>query len=343
LPLGPRTVVVAGDGSGPAARSLAERAGWPLLAEPTSGSRTGAAAIRTYRLLLRSAKLAGQIERVVVFGRPTLSRPVTELLSRPDVDVVVVSPRPWWPDPGLTAGLVTTAVRVSATDDIRWTEAWRAADRELSRRLDALVAAEPGLTPYEVAAVVSATMPPRGLLVVGSSNPIRDLDLMATAPPVGNRHKVIANRGLSGIDGTVSTAVGASLGRDSSRSVALMGDLTFVHDANGLVLGPDEPRPDLTIVVVNDDGGGIFATLEQGAPEHSASFERVSATPHHLDLAALCAASATPHERVEDAAGLRAALARNPSGIQVIEVPADRRRRRELDLRIRALTDTPAG
>ena len=81
---------------------------------------------------------------------------------------------------------------------------------------------------------------------------------------------MIANRGLSGIDGTVSTAIGAALGRPhGTRNLALMGDVTFLHDSNGLVLGPDEPRPDLTIVVVNDDGGSIFSMLEQGAPEHA--------------------------------------------------------------------------
>ena len=74
-----------------------------------------------------------------------------------------------------------------------------------------------------------------------------------------------------------------------------MGDLTFLHDSTGLVIGPDEPRPDLTIVVVNDDGGGIFSLLEQGAAEHAAAFERVFGTPHGVDLAALCAATRTPH------------------------------------------------
>ena len=103
---------------------------------------------------------------------------------------------------------------------------------------------------------------------------------------VGDRRKVIANRGLSGIDGTVSTAIGAALGRrPSTRRFALMGDVTFLHDANGLVLGPDEPRPDLTIVVVNDDGGSIFAMLEQGAPEHADRFDRLFGTPHGVDLA----------------------------------------------------------
>ena len=106
------------------------------------------------------------------------------------------------------------------------------------------------------------------------------------------------NRGVGGIDGTVSSAVGAAL---ASRwpGYAIMGDLTFLHDANGLLIGPDEPRPDLCVIVLNDDGGGIFGLLEPGAPEHAGVFERVFGTPHGVDIAALCAATRTPHEVVE--------------------------------------------
>src|SRR4029453_9072301 len=108
------------------------------------------------------------------------------------------------------------------------------------------------------------------------------------------------------IDGTVSTAVGMALGRrDASRTIALLGDVTFLHDANGLVLGPDEPRPDLTLVGVNDDGGSLFATLEQGAEPYAPAFERVFGTPHRVDLEALCAATRTAYTRAESVAELR--------------------------------------
>lgn len=354
LPAGPRTVVVAGDDAGPAARVLAEAGGWPLLAEPTSGARTGSAPVRTYRLLLGGHPLAARIERVVVFGHPTLSRPVARLLARPDVEVVVVSRGPTWVDAGFEAATVAAAVRIDGPGDDApgidgpgddgWAAAWHDADREVSSALDDLVAGEPGLTAFEVAAEVSAAVPANGLLVVGSSNPVRDLDLMAASPPVGEHRKIVANRGLAGIDGMVSTAVGAALGRDSSRALALMGDVTFLHDATGLVIGPDEPRPALTVVVVNDDGGSIFATLEQGGPEHARSFERVFATPHHVDVGALCAATGTPHRRVTDLAGLRAALAEpmagspgGAAGVEVVEAVVDRGGRRALDQRIRAL------
>jgi 2-succinyl-5-enolpyruvyl-6-hydroxy-3-cyclohexene-1-carboxylate synthase len=335
LRLGPRTVVVAGDDAGPEARALALSAGWPLLAEPTSGARTGPA-LRTYRLLL-ATELADQVQRVVLFGHPTLSRPVQRLLARPDVEVLDATPS--WTRP---YAVTPVDVEVDVEDlgevgDSAWLAAWQEADASLSRQLDRLVD-EAGFTAYHVARTVSRALPPRGLLVVGASNPIRDLDLMATAYDVGSRRKVIANRGLSGIDGTVSTAIGAALGRETQvRNLALMGDVTFLHDANGLVLGPDEPRPDLTIVVANDDGGSIFATLEQGAEEYAHAYERLFGTPHHVDLAALCQATRTPHWRVDSLAELEHALASPNGGIEVVEAVVDRSRRRELDLAIRAL------
>jgi len=340
LSLGPRTVVVAGDDAGPPARVLAERAGWPLLAEPTSGSRTGENALRCYRLLLHT-ELAARIERVVVVGHPTLSRPVSRLLARDDVEVVAAAAYGVWARRPFRVDRQLGAVEVDAADDPAWLEEWRTADRSVARQLDALLAAEPGLTPYEVAGAVARALPAGGLLVVGASSPIRDLDLMVPRYEVGARRKVVANRGLSGIDGVVSTAVGAALGRDregrGDRNLALMGDVTFLHDANGLVLGPDEPRPDLTIVVVNDDGGSIFAMLEQGAPAHAARFDRLFGTPHGVDLAALCAATRTPHWRVESLGELEHALASPNGGVEVVEVPVRRDNRRDLDARIRAL------
>jgi 2-succinyl-5-enolpyruvyl-6-hydroxy-3-cyclohexene-1-carboxylate synthase len=335
IPPGPRTVVVAGDDAGPRARQLAERAGWPLLAEPSSGSRTGTHALRTYRLLL-GGPLADEVQRVVVFGRPTLSRPVSRLLARDDVEVWARRTGVWGALPG---GADKDFVHLHADEsgDTSWLDRWRDADARVGRGLDALLAAEPALTGYDVAGGVARALPAGGLLVVGSSNPIRDLDLMVPRYEVGARRKVIANRGLSGIDGVVSTAIGAALGRDSTRSLALMGDVTFLHDSNGLVLGPDEPRPDLTIVVVNDDGGSIFATLEQGAEEYADRYERLFGTPHGTDLAALCAATRTAYLRVTSRPDLEQALASPNGGIEVVEAVVRRDDRRDLDARIRAL------
>jgi 2-succinyl-5-enolpyruvyl-6-hydroxy-3-cyclohexene-1-carboxylate synthase len=335
---GPATVVVAGDDAGPAARLLAESANWPLLAEPTSGARNGSHVIRTYRLLLGTS-WADRIERVVVIGSPTLSRPVQRLLGRDELEVVAARPRGVWADRPHPVSLEHVGRFAAAGHDAPdWLDTWREADRSLSERLDALVAAEPELTPYDVAAVVNAAIPAGGMLHVGASNPIRDLDLMARPYPVGERRLIIANRGLAGIDGTLSTAIGAALGRPrTTRAIVYVGDVTFLHDLTALVIGPGEARPDLTIVVANDDGGSIFATLEQGASEHAPAFDKLFGAPHGVDLAALCTGLRVPHWRVDSRDELTQALANPNGGIEVVEAVVRRDNRRELDERIRAL------
>ena len=378
LAAGPRTVVLAGDDAGSAARILAESAGLPLLAEPTSGSRAGDHAIRTYRLLLGTA-LGAAIERVIVIGHPTLSRPVTALLSRLDIALYAVRTRTGVAtDPArraiildvppalassLTQGsalaLMPALTPAMAPDaDAEWLAAWQAADAALADRVDSHVDALPDLHALHVAAEVSAALSPGQSLVVGSSNPIRDLDLMLLPYRPREHRLVVANRGLAGIDGTVSTAIGVALGRAGripppgrgippspedggiprpGRSLAVMGDLTFLHDSGGLLIGPDEPRPDLTIVVVNDDGGSIFALLEQGAPDYAAAFERVFATPVHADLQALAGASHTAYRRVESRVELREALSETATGPLVIEARVGRADRRETAAALGAL------
>ena len=370
LVAGPRTVVLAGDDAGSAARVLAESAGVPLLAEPTSGSRAGDQAIRTYRLLLGTA-LGAAIERVIVIGHPTLSRPVTALLSRPDIALYAVRTRTGVATdparraiildvpPALTPALPLGQTPGLAPDaDAKWLTAWQAADAALAERVDAHVEALPDLHALHVAAEVSAALSPGQSLVVGSSNPIRDLDLMLPPYRPGEHRLVVANRGLAGIDGTVSTAIGVALGRAGripppgrgippspedggiprpGRSLAVMGDLTFLHDSGGLLIGPDEPRPDLTIVVVNDDGGSIFALLEQGTPDYAAAFERVFATPVHADLQALAGASHTAYRRVESRVELREALSETATGPLVIEARVGRADRRETAAALGAL------
>jgi 2-succinyl-5-enolpyruvyl-6-hydroxy-3-cyclohexene-1-carboxylate synthase len=244
-----------------------------------------------------------------------------------------------WPDRPFAVAAEHEAVRTVARGEPAWFDAWREADRATSRDLDRLLAAEPDLTPHEVAGAVSRALPAGGLLFVGASNPVRDLDLMVARYEVGGRRKVIANRGLAGIDGTTSSAIGAALGRPrSTRALALMGDVTFLHDTTGLVIGPREARPDLTIVVVNDDGGSIFATLEQGAPEHADRFDTLFGTPHGVDVASLCAALRIPHLAVTSLPELEQALASANGGIEVVEARVRRDNRRDLDGRIRALT-----
>jgi 2-succinyl-5-enolpyruvyl-6-hydroxy-3-cyclohexene-1-carboxylate synthase len=323
---GPRTVVVAGDGASQAARLAAEAGRWPLFAEPSSRARLGGSVIPSYRLLLGATDLAGQIERVLVFGHPTLSRPVNRLLSRDDVEHVVVSPSSRWPDAGRRATFVVPGIEVTGADGTDWLDRWRQAD-ELARPAIAKVLAEGPLTGPAVAALLAEAIGADDMLVVGSSNAIRDLDLAQVVPI-----RTMANRGLAGVDGTVSTAVGAALA-NAGPTYALVGDLAFLHDANGLVLGPYEPRPDLRIVVLNDNGGGIFSLLEQ---HDAAGFERVFGTPHDVDLAALCAATRTPYELAGTADELTAAVQRTVAGIDFIEVRVDRSGHRDLHARLAA-------
>ncbi|MDV3222470.1 thiamine pyrophosphate-dependent enzyme, partial [Intrasporangium sp.] len=335
LALGPRTVVVAGDDAGPAARLLAEAGNWPLLAEPTSGARVGRQAIRTHRLLLGTG-LRTEIERVVVVGHPTLSRPVTGLISDPAIEVLAVRDRTGTAtDPGRVARVLDQVPTVGpaptpsgAHDVPGWFDRWRAADDALGSAIDAHLARRPG-SPLAIASVVADAVTAHTTLVVGSSNVVRDLDVMARPWPPHEHRFVVGNRGLAGIDGTVSTAVGIALGRaNASRTIAYLGDLTLLHDTNGLLIGPDEPRPDLTLVVLNDDGGAIFAGLEQGAPPYEPAFERVFGTAHHTDLAALCRAHGIAHERVTGPERLAVALQSRPSGIRLLEVPVSRTERR---------------
>ncbi|GAA3613349.1 2-succinyl-5-enolpyruvyl-6-hydroxy-3-cyclohexene-1-carboxylic-acid synthase [Microlunatus ginsengisoli] len=336
---GPRTVVVAGDASPAAGRAIAAqcaRAGVPLIAEPSSNARRGPVALAAGRLALAAGALAAEIERVVVVGRPTLSRPVSALLTRTDVEQIVVAERAGWPDPGRVAPRVLDAVEL-APGDRNWLTRWQRADRRLVDDIAALLADHAltgqGLTGPGLAAALVGSIPPETPLVVGSSNPVRDLDLAPIRADLGD---VYANRGLAGIDGTISTAVGVALAT-ATPAHALVGDLTFLHDLNGLLIGSSEPRPDLRIVVADDAGGSIFATLEHGRPEHAADHERVFATPTGADLAALVAALGISPITVRTAAELAVAVADPPSGIEVVRAVVDRAGRRALDRAITAL------
>jgi len=258
---------------------------------------------------------------------------VQRLLADPEVRVTVLPDRPRWTDvAGTVQAVHRRAPRELALEvDQDWADGLRAADAAAAEAVRGGLDKAAWPTGPAVARDVVAELPPGALLVLGSSNPVRDVAIAAR--PRADLI-VLTNRGVAGIDGTVSTAIGAALAHGRP-SYALLGDLTFLHDWTGLVIGPQEPRPDLTIIVLNDDGGGIFALLEQGAPEHAPAFERIFGTPHGVDLAALCAATRTPYIL----AGTRAELARalRPArGLRVVEVRTDRRGLRELHANLRA-------
>ncbi len=207
-----------------------------------------------------------------------------------------------------------------------FTTVWREA---ATRLVDELEPA-PWPSGLAVAGTLLGALPEDACLFAASSNAARDLDLSGAAGPRGLR--VVASRGLAGIDGCVATAVGLALA-GATPSYALVGDLAFVHDAGALAIGPGEPRPDLTVVVANDDGGGIFALLEPGDPaggERIAAFERIFGTPTGTDLAALCRAFGVPHVVADSPDTLAAQVRCAPSGLRVVEVRLDRARHREI-------------
>jgi 2-succinyl-5-enolpyruvyl-6-hydroxy-3-cyclohexene-1-carboxylate synthase len=332
-----KTLMVIGDAPPAvqrAAMSAAEQIGWPVIAEPTARCGRGVA-LECAPLVAGIDAWLGQHrpDRILMVGRPTLSRAVNRLLSGAVAPVDAVAGTSSWPDPGhavreLYPASVLTGVS-GVTGDPAFTAAWLDAGVRARAAVAGVLDSSPPSGLSAVRAVVDA-MPEESLVYFGSSSVVRDADLVGGPLPA----EVHANRGVAGIDGTVSSAVGAALGRPGVPAYAVVGDLTFLHDANGLVIGPDEPRPDLCIVVVNDNGGGIFGLLEQGAAEHASAFERVFGTPHDADLAALCAATDTPYERVKpDEAA--AALAPRP-GIRVVEIPVRRDGHRELHAQLRA-------
>jgi 2-succinyl-5-enolpyruvyl-6-hydroxy-3-cyclohexene-1-carboxylate synthase len=298
-----------------------------------------------------------------MYGRPTLSRPVTQLLSRSDVELVVVSRRPDWPDPGRRAALVVPAVRVGPAggasvegpecEDPEWLTAWQVAGAAAATAIDLFLdqEAEAGrLTGPLIAREVAAASQVGDVLFVGSSNPIRDLDL--AAGPFEPDVRVLANRGLAGIDGTLSTASGVALalaaGSARGQVRCLVGDLTFLHDIGGLLVGPLEERVQLQVVVLDDGGGGIFGLLEHGVragfgPGQRAIFERVFATPQQADLAALCAGCAVSYQSVDDVAGLRKALVVPPTGTSVIHVRVDRAAHRDVADRLKTAVEAVLG
>ena len=330
----PRTLVVLGDLAPSAVTSTevidwAQASSYPVVAEPVGDHARDRVVPHGPLLLTDTDWLAGHLpDRVLVVGRLTLSRAVAGLLRHPSVRVEVCTAQPQWPDPGHVVHLVHPLVgldgRGQGQPDARWVALWRDAGSAVAQAVSASPA--PWGTGLAVGALVGEALPEGALLFVGSSNPVRDLDLGPA--PRSAPLTVVANRGLAGIDGCLSTAVGLALTTDAP-SYAWVGDLTFVHDSNALAIGRDEPRPDLTVLVTNDGGGGIFRTLEHGAPERAADFDRIFGTPTGTDLGALCRAHGIRHVLAETREAAAEALSAMPRGITVVEVPVDPQSHRE--------------
>jgi 2-succinyl-5-enolpyruvyl-6-hydroxy-3-cyclohexene-1-carboxylate synthase len=314
------TVVIAGHGAG----VHPNLAALPTVAEPTAPH--AANPLHPLALPLLHPK------QVIMLGRPTLHRTVSSLLADPAVPVYALTTGPRWPDVSGNSQATGTRAVTSGVPG----EGWLRRCAEVNRRAVAAVrtqlAAHPLTTGLHVAAAVADALRPGDQLVLGASNPVRDAALVSLN---SEGVSVRSNRGVAGIDGTVSTAIGAALVHDG-RTVALIGDLTFVHDASGLLVGPTEPTPQqLTIVVSNDNGGGIFELLEQGDPRFADVSSRIFGTPHDIDVGALCRAYHIESQQLE-VDSLVDAVNTPFSGTRVLEVKADRSTLRQLHASIKA-------
>ncbi|WP_419145384.1 2-succinyl-5-enolpyruvyl-6-hydroxy-3-cyclohexene-1-carboxylic-acid synthase [Corynebacterium amycolatum] len=334
-----RTLVIAGSN----ASHLPELEDLPTIAEPNAY-----APAHPVHPLAAGAFAQILPEQIVLVGRPTLHRGISKLLANPDIELTVVSEAEnhgfgvEFPDVTANARAVVRHVQTVGEQDPQWTKICEAASelavKSVRETLTESIEAEEPLTGFHVAAALTDSLRTGDNVVLGASNPVRDASYTGLPFPGVNTY---AGRGAAGIDGTVATAIGIALASDREhadeihppRTIALMGDLTFQHDSAALAIGPLEPRPEnLTIVVANDAGGGIFETLEAGSPALRGSFERIFGTPQDVDFEGICQAYGVEHVHVDRLPDLLAQLHPDTDvdGIRVIEVATTRATRRQL-------------
>jgi 2-succinyl-5-enolpyruvyl-6-hydroxy-3-cyclohexene-1-carboxylate synthase len=302
-------VVVAGAGAGEDIARLAAAARWPLLADPLSNARRGEAAIAHYDALLRVPKWGESFtpDLVVRVGDLPTSKPLRQWLAATQARQVAFGGA--WQDPAGAVTEVYEGVPSLEGLDGRWLESWRTADAVAREALGGVIGGE--LNEPSVAVRTAAALGPGDTLFVASSMPVRDLETFAVTGA-----RVLSNRGANGIDGTVATALGVAAA-GPGRTVLLTGDVAVVHDVGGL-LGARRLDAELTIVLINNDGGGIFNFLPvAGQQDH---FEQHVATPHGTDFAALAALAGFAHVRPETPDAFDAAL----SGRTIVEVRTER-------------------
>jgi 2-succinyl-5-enolpyruvyl-6-hydroxy-3-cyclohexene-1-carboxylate synthase len=313
----PRAVVVAGRAErGPQLPDgFCERAGLPLLADPLSGARRGAAAIAHYDALLRDSGWAAAHapDLVLRVGDLPTSKPLRRWLHSLDGALQIsFDPEAAWQDP---AGAVATIVAADPRATLAalplprrptdWLDQWRRADRAAAGAIAAVLGPE-GLSEPRVAAELGVMLPAEATLFVASSMPVRDVETFFPARP--DPPRVLSNRGANGIDGTISTAFGVAAASDGP-VVALIGDVALAHDVGGLLAAQRVPAK-LTIVLIDNDGGGIFDFLPQKQSLPAADYETHVATPHGLDFAHAAELYGLGWERAQDPEGFRAALRR---------------------------------
>jgi 2-succinyl-5-enolpyruvyl-6-hydroxy-3-cyclohexene-1-carboxylate synthase len=276
LPGDKNTILIAGAEAGVEALEAAEAFGWPVFAEPSSRCRIGANAIIGYPSLLEEEKdLTDAIARVVVYGKPTLSRQVQKLIARKDIELVVIKSKVMGPfNPYGNAEEIVDEITVKGEVSNDWLARWRVAAhnwlsvQETSNSLDRRKIIE---TIYDVSEIEDT-------IVLGASRMIREADTWAPAKAI----QVFANRGLSGIDGTIATATGIALGGEGSFTRAIIGDLTLIHDASSMIEDSEEDF-NLQLIMVNDQGGSLFEKLEVRNIVEEEVFDRVFRAGQKID------------------------------------------------------------
>lgn len=320
-----RGLILAGGRSGvraSAVEALYAATGWPIVADPLSGMRDLDGAVSTADALLRDAKFAAahRPDVIVRLGRPASSKVLAQWVVTSGAALVQVG-GPGTIDPDRTVVAVCeidellAAVSANVVDG-SWSQAWRDADVEADAAIAAEILGHDPLTEPAVARVLATARRDDAVLTVASSMPVRDLEWFGGRSAVAH-----ANRGANGIDGVVSTALGRAL--EGVPSVVLIGDLAFVHDSNALV-GLPARGVDLRVVVIDNDGGGIFSFLPQATALDHARFEQLFGTPLGTDVLALAGAHGLPTATVTTAEQLRDQLTRR--GPWVVRVPSDRAR-----------------
>jgi 2-succinyl-5-enolpyruvyl-6-hydroxy-3-cyclohexene-1-carboxylate synthase len=327
----PRGALVLGDVEvdAVAVAGFAQAAGWPVLAEPHSGARTGDHVVSTADLLLADTGFseAHLPDVAVVIGRPVLTRSVRRWLDGvPRTALVDVDGA--WLDPGRTvewfvqadpdALLRDVADRVAPRGTTHFLAQWQHAERAARAAVDLLLDEQTAPSEPRVARDLAACLPDGAALVVASSMPIRDLSAVMR-PRRGLR--ILGNRGASGIDGFVSTTLGVAIGHHGPVA-ALCGDLSLLHDQNGFLLA-GAAGLDAVFVVVNNDGGGIFSLLE---PRGVAGFERLFGTPHGIAFASLASTYGLAYHPLPRAADLADVVcsALGAGGLHLVEVRTER-------------------
>jgi len=328
---GRRGLIVSGalevdDGGAAAIVAFAETAGWPVVADAGSQLRgRGPMVLDGAEWVLGRTDLAPDV--LVRIGGPPSNRAIIDFVaSCGATDRLLVDPRRRWEDPsfGWTAALASEPVALlgaaagqMASADDAWAVSWIEAAADAWDRVEAALGLDELLEP-RLAATLLRALPPEVALYASSSMPVRDVTSFWPADALPRR--VLVNRGANGIDGVISSALGAALAMGQPVA-ALVGDVALLHDIGGL-LASSLSGADLTVVVPNNDGGGIFSLLPLADGGSDVYFEELFHTPHGVSLGDLANGLGIHYHQIEQADELAVAIAK-ASGVTVIEVPID--------------------